>query len=225
MLEGFVSPDNIKAVDATTVECTLDTPYAAFLSFLPWWYIVNPAVVEANRGDDLGRSYLLENATGSGPYMLERFEAGNSCVLKRNEDYWKGFPYDNDRMGGVIYRLIRESSAQRATLLKGEADLVTGLGVEERQAVSDNDDITISTIPSLTSFGIKMNTQQGITADLNIRKALAYAYNYVSSLQILNGEGKLQTSPFTEAIKGYVTIDDMPRRDIDEAKEHLAKTD
>ena len=225
MLEGFLTADNIKAIDATTVEFTLETPYSAFLSFLPWWYVVNPAVIEANKGDDFGKTYLLENAAGSGPYMLERFEAGSSYVLKRNDDYWKGFPYDNDRMGGVIYRLVRESSAQRAALIKGEADLVTGLGVEERQAVAGNDDVSVSTIPSLTSFGLKMNTQQGITADVNIRKALAYAYNYDSFLQILNGEGKLQTSPFTDAIQGYVPIADMPTRDIAKAKEYLAKTE
>ena len=225
MLEGFVTPDNVKAIDAQTVEFTLETPYSAFLSFLPWWYIVNPAVVEANKGDDFGKSYLLENAAGSGPYILERFEAGSSYVLKRNEDYWKGFPYDNDRMGGIIYRLVRESSAQRAALLKGEADLVTGLGVEERQAVASNKDVSVTAIPSLTSFGLKMNTKQGITADVNIRKALAYAYNYDSFLQILNGEGKLQTSPFTDAILGYQPIADMPTRDIEKAKEYLAKTE
>ncbi|MEP4196466.1 MAG: ABC transporter substrate-binding protein [Aliishimia sp.] len=225
MLDGFVNPDNVKAVDATTVEFTLDRPYAAFLSFLPWWYVVNPAVIEANKGDDFGKSYLLENAAGSGPYKLERFESGSSYAVSRNEDYWKGFPYENDRMGGVIYRLVRESSAQRAALIKGEADLVTGLGPEERTALMDNDDVLVSTLPSLTSFGLKMNTKNGITADVNIRKALAFAYDYESFTQILNGEGKLQTSPFTDAIKGYTPIADMPTRDIAKAKEYLAKTE
>lgn len=225
MLDGIVTPENVKAIDATTVEFTLEKPYSAFLSFLPWWYIVNPAVVEANKGDDFGKGYLLENAAGSGPYKLERFESGSSYVLSRNEDYWKGFPYEDDRMGGVIYRLVRESSAQRAALIKGEADIVTGLGPEEREALSGNDDIHVSTLPSLTSFGLKFNTQQGVTADVNIRKALAYAYNYESFIQILNGQGKLQTSPFTDAIQGYVPIADMPRQDFDKAREYLAKTD
>lgn len=225
MLEGFVDSGNIKAVGEHTVEFTLNKPYAAFISFLPWWYIVNPAVVEANKGDDFGKSYLLENAAGSGPYKLKSFEQGTAYTLERNDDYWKGFPYDNDRMGGVIYRLIRESAGQRAALLKGEADIVTGLSVEERQAVEKRDEIATTRLPSLTSFGLKMNTTQGITADVNIRKALAHAYDYDSFIQLMNGEAKLQESPFTDAVQGMVPIADMPRRDIAKAKEYLAKTD
>lgn len=226
MLDGFVSPGNIKALDASTVEFTLDKPYAAFLSFLPWWYIVNPAVVEANAKDgDMGKGYLLSNAAGSGPYKLKSFEAGTAYVLERNKDYWKGFPYDNDRMGGVIYRLIREASAQRAALIKGEADIVTGLSPEDWPALRSNDDVTVETIPSLTSFGLKMNTAQGITADVNIRKALAHAFDYEAFIQIMNGEAKLQTSPFTDAVQGYVAIEDMPSRNVDKAKEYLAKSD
>lgn len=214
MLEGFVDPENIKAIDEHTVEFTLNKPYSAFLSFLPWWYIVNPAVVEANAKDgDMGKGYLLENAAGSGPYKLERFEQGTAYVLARNEDYWKGFPYDDDRMGGVIYRLIRESSGQRAALIKSEADIVTGLSPEEREAVQANDEIEITSLPELTSFGLKMNTVEGVTADINIRKALAYAYDYDSFIKIMNGEAKLQTSPFTDAVEGMVPIENFPRRD------------
>ena len=225
MLEDFVEAHNIKALDDGTVEFRLNKPYAGFMSFLPWWYIVNPAVIEANKGDDFGKSYLLENAAGSGPYKLKNFEQGTAYTLERNDGYWKGFPYDNDRMGGVVYRLIREGAGQRAALLKGEADIVTGLSVEERQAVAKRNDISITRLPSLTSFGLKMNTTQGITGDINIRKALAYAYDYDSFIQLMNGEAKLQESPFTDAIGGMVPITDMPRRDIAKAKEYLAKTD
>ena len=225
MLKGFVEPENVKAVDQHTVAFTLNKPYAAFLSFLPWWYVVNPAVIEANAKDgDMGKGYLQENAAGSGPYMLERFEPGTAYVVKRNENYWKGFPYENDRMAGVIYKLIRESAGQRAALIKGEADIVTGLSVEERQAVAKRDEIDITSLASLTTFGLKMNTTKGVTADLNIRKALAYAYDYDSFIQIMNGEAKLQTSPFTDAVKGMVPIADIPRRDVAKAKEYLAKS-
>ena len=30
----------------------------------------------------------------------------------------------------------------------------------------------------MTTFGIKFNTQQGPTADTNLRKAIAYAFDY-----------------------------------------------
>ncbi len=47
MLKDFLAPEGIEAVDAKTVRFTLKKPYAAFLSFLPWWYVVDPKQVEA----------------------------------------------------------------------------------------------------------------------------------------------------------------------------------
>lgn len=224
MLSDVIQPDNIKALDEHTVEFTLDRAYAPFLSFLPWWFVVNPAQVEANVVDgDFGKAWLSENEAGSGPYMLKRFDQGTSYWLERNDGYWKGFPYENEDMGGIIYRLIRESSSQRAALISGEADLVTDLTPEELQVVGQRPDVEVTSTPALTSFGLKMNTQGEHMSDINLRKAVAYAFDYDTFVQVYNGDAVLQTSPFTDAIKGKVDID-MPRQDIEKAKEYLAKS-
>ena len=44
MLSEFLKPEGIKVVDAHTIRFELTDPFAPFLSFLPWWYIMNPAV-------------------------------------------------------------------------------------------------------------------------------------------------------------------------------------
>ena len=225
MLSDVLAPGNIRAVDAHTVEFTLERPYAPFLSFLPWWFIVNPAQVEANVVDgDFGKAWLATNEAGSGPYTLEKFDQGTAYWLKRNPDYWKGFPYEDDAMGGIIYRLIRESSSQRASLLKGEADLVTDLTPEELDAVAARPEIEVTSTPALTSFGFKMNTQGEHMSDVNLRKAVAYAFDYDSLIKIYNGQAKLQDSPFTDAIRGHVDVEGIPRQDLEKAKAHLAKS-
>ncbi|MEY8827824.1 ABC transporter substrate-binding protein [Sedimentitalea sp. XS_ASV28] len=224
MLSDVVKPENITAVDDTTVQFVLDRPYAPFLSFLPWWFVVNPAQVEANVVDgDFGKAWLAENDAGSGPYMLERFDQGTSYWLKRNADYWKGFPYENEDMGGIIYRLIRESSSQRAALMSAEADLVTDLTPEEIETVGNRPDIEITSTPALTAFGLKMNTQGEHMSDINLRKAVAYAFDYDTFVQVYNGNAKLQTSAFADAVQGKVDVE-MPRQDIEKAKEYLAQS-
>ena len=45
MLTDFLKPEKITAVDARTVRFTLERPFAPFLSYVPWWYIVNPRQV------------------------------------------------------------------------------------------------------------------------------------------------------------------------------------
>ncbi len=225
MLSEFLKPENIVAVDEHTVQFTLDKPYAAFLSFLPWWFIMNPnQVMEQAVDGDLGQAWLATNEAGSGPYMLERFEQGEVYELDRIADYWKGFPYEAGGPAGIIYKLVRETSAQRSALTTGEADMVLDLSPDEFNAVSRARGISTSTEPALTAFGIKFNTQGEHMSDVNLRKAVAYAFDYDSLLKLYNGRATLQTSPFTDDIIGHIEVADIPRRDVERAKQYLAKS-
>jgi peptide/nickel transport system substrate-binding protein len=56
MLSDFLKEDGIKIVNDATIQFNLSQPYAPFLSFLPWWYVMNPKQVLANeQGGDLGQ--------------------------------------------------------------------------------------------------------------------------------------------------------------------------
>ncbi|NQW08529.1 MAG: ABC transporter substrate-binding protein [Alphaproteobacteria bacterium] len=222
MLNAFLKAENIKAVDDHTVSFTLDRSFAPFTSFLPWWYIMNPAQVMANEVDgDMGQKWLIDHEAGSGPYKLRRVEQGTLYELERVQDYWKGH---KGPLGGIIYKLIRESSAQRAALMKGEADISTGLSPDEFDQLAKIKGMVTSTEPALTAFGIKFNTQGKYTSDKNLRKAVAYAFDYDALVKIYNGRAVLQTSPFTDSIKGKVNVPNMPRQDLAKAKEYLAKS-
>ena len=222
MLNAFLEAENISAPAPHTVVFTLERPFAPFTSFLPWWFVMNPKQVMANEVDgDMGQKWLIDNEAGSGPYRLKRVEHGNLYELERVQDYWKGH---KGPLGGIIYKLIRESAAQRAALIKGEADLVTGLSPDEFDQLAKMDGMVTSTEPALTAFGIKFNTQGEKTSDVNLRKAVAYAFDYDALVAIYNGRAVLQTSPFSDAIKGKVTVANMPRQDLAKAKEYLAKS-
>ena len=125
MLNAFLKAENVRAADARTVVFTLDRPFAPFISFLPWWYVMNPKEVMAHEVDgDMGQKWLIDHEAGSGPYKLRRVEHGTLYELERVQDYWKGH---KGPLGGIIYKLVRESAAQRAALLKGEAEPRHGL--------------------------------------------------------------------------------------------------
>lgn len=221
-LAPVLKPENIKAVDDHTLTMTLDRPFSPFLSFLPWWYVMNPAVVMENEVDgDLGQQFLIDNAAGSGPYKLARVEPNNLYELERFDEYWKGQAGDLD---GIIYKLVREGSVQRAGLQRGEFDIVLSLSPDEFDVASRTRGVETSTEPALTSFGFKFNTTADYTDDVNIRKAIAHAFDYDALVKIFNGRAKLQTSPFTDNIQGYTPIDDMPTKDLDKAKEFMAQS-
>lgn len=222
MLADFVADDGLVAVDDHTFQIKLKRPFAPLLSFLPWWYVMNPAVVMANEVDgDMGQKFLLEDAAGSGPYTVKRFVQGSLYELERNPNYWRGF---DGELGGIIYKITRESSAQKAGLIKGEVDIALDLTPEDFDSVAKMDGIKTSTEPALTAFGLKFNTTGEYTSDINLRKAVAYAYDYDAFVKIFNGRAKLQTSPFTDAIMGKIDVPGMPRQDLDKAREFLAQS-
>ncbi|CAN7496503.1 ABC transporter substrate-binding protein [Neorhizobium tomejilense] len=226
MLKDFLAPENIVAVDANTVRFDLKAPYAPFLSFLPWWFVVNPAEVKAHEVDgDYGQKWLTDHAAGSGPFKLGRWEPNVLYEIEANAGYWKGWPQgEKNRPAGVIYKIIREPAAQKAALQRGEADIVEGLTPDDYMQIKRVPGVVIQDHKGMTTFGIKFNTQKGPTADINLRKAIAYALDYDALIQIYNGAASLETSPLPDAMKGHVAVPGMPRKDLAKAKEYLAKS-
>lgn len=225
MLKDFLGKDGIEAVDEHTIRFTLNAPFAPFLSFLPWWYVMNPAEVMAKEVDgDMGQAWLTSNAAGSGPFKIKRWDDGVLYQLERNRDYWKGWPQE-EPLAGIIYKLIRESASQRAALQQGEADIVEGLSSDDFEVVGQMPGIVVENHPGMTTFGIKMNNQQGVTADPNIRKAIAHAMDYDAFIKIYNGNAVLETSPFPLATKGHIDVPGMARLDLDKARAYLAKSE
>src|SRR5881628_2002566 len=224
MLSDFLKEDGIKVVNEHTIQFTLGQPYAPFLSFVPWWYVMNPKQALANeQGGDLGQKWLTDNAAGSGPFKIKRWQQGVLYEIEAVESYWKGWP-SKDHVGGVILKLVRESAAQRAALLRGEADIVEGLSADDYDQVAKMPGIVVPNFPGMTTFGLKMNTQKAPTSDANLRKAIVYAFDYDTLLKIYNGNAVLQTSPFPNATRGYIAVPGFPRQDLARAKEFLAKS-
>jgi peptide/nickel transport system substrate-binding protein len=225
MLKDCLDPSGIEAVDARTVKVSLKTPYGAFLSFVPLWFIVNPKQVIANLGDDYGQKFLTTGDAGSGPFKINRWDPQGVMALDAVADYWKGWPMAAaDRPAGVIYRIVREPAPRKAALQRGEVDMVTEMTPDDYDQLAKLPGIVVTSDTGMTPFTIQMNTQKGPTADINFRKALAYAMDYDAFIQINNGAAKLLTSPFPDAMTGHTAIAGIPRKNLALAKDYLAKT-
>lgn len=226
MLSGKLTEDAITVVDPTTVRFTFKEPSPSFIGYLPWWMIVNPKEVAAHEADgDLGQAWMMANTAGSGPFRVKEFRPDAVYQLEAVDNYWKGWPQGDDkRLGGVIYQVIREPSAQRTALMTKKADIVEGLTTADYQQVAKVPGIVIENNVGASPFAIKFNNQKGPTADVNLRRAIAYAFNYEALPELYAGDAALMTSPFPAALKGQIDVKDFPRRDLEKAKEYLAKT-
>jgi len=222
MLSDLLTVDDIKVVDDYTLEFNLNKSYAPLMSVLPWFYVMNPKVVMKNEKDgDYGQEWLKDNEAGSGPFKKGRWEHGVLYEMVAVVDYWRGWPHEN-HPDSIIFKLIRETNSMKIGLQKGELDMVAGLSPDDLDLIEKMPGIEVSNDPGITTFGLKMNTKHGLTKDINIRKALSYAFDYEATLKVFNGKAILQDSPLPIGLRGHQSANPY-HHDLAKAKEYMAK--
>ncbi len=218
MIAGIVDPAGLQAVDAGTVKVKLIKPFAALLQVLPWQFIVNPKLVEANKGSDDGQDYLRKTIAGSGHFMVKRAEPGNLYELERVAKPWKA----GGNLDGAIWKIVRETASQRLMVARGEAHIAVDLTSEDIDALKDKPGVKLILEPEYRTFSIKMNTVHGPLADINLRKAVSYAFNYQGMLDSA-GYAQLMDGPLPPGLSAEPHLK-VYRTNLDLAKSFLAKS-
>ncbi len=220
MIQGIVGADSVRAVDRNTVQMNLVKPFAALLQVLPWIWVVSKEDVQANLGADDGQTYLRTTIAGSGPFKVRRAQAGALYEIERAPSDWHT---GAGNVSGAIWRITRETSAQRLLVERGEAHIAVDLTSEDMDALRNKPQVVRVIQPEYRTFSIKMNTRNGPLADVELRRAISYATNYRALLEAA-GYADLMTGPLPDGILGQDPKLQVYRTDIAKAKEHLAKS-
>jgi len=203
MLRDHLLADGVTAPDAATLRLVLTRPMPALPGYLPHIAILNPRQVPV---DDAG--WLAARSAGSGPYRLRRQDA-DGLVLEAVADHWRGWPMPAaDRPAAVVLRVAPDPAARRAAFAGGQADLT------DDDVGPDAPGVVTLRQRGLTGLVLLMNTASGPTADLNVRRALAYAFPYAPDAP---------SSPFPPGTPGAQDVPEMPRQDLDIARQYAAK--
>lgn len=220
MIRDFLTEDAITVVDPQTIKFTLSAPFAAFLQVMPWMFVVNPTVLDANLGEDDGQTYLTTNVAGSGAFELTRYEAGTLYGFTRFAGYWKAEP---GNVENVVWRIVRETATQRLLLERGEVHFVLDLTADDLAQIGGKPGIVEVEAVGLQPFYLRMNTQHGPLADLAVRKAVSYAFNYQGVLDVV-GNADLMVGPLPTGVFGHNPDLEIYRTDLDKAKAALAES-
>ena len=220
MVAGILDANSVQVVDPQTVTIKLVKPFVAFPQVLPWLWVVNPVVVEANKGSDDAQTYLRGNIAGSGAFRVKRAEPGNLYELERVANGWRT---GGGNLTGAIWRIVRETSNQRLAVQRGEAHIAVDLTAEDMDALKDKPGVKLVVEPEFRTFSIKMNTEAGPLADINLRRAISYAFDY-QAMEQSAGYQKLMTGPLPDGIFGFDPKLAVPRTDLAKAKAYLAES-
>lgn len=202
---GVSSVDQVKVIDDLTVQFNLTQPNSLFLPSLELevMAIVDSVALKAvvTDADPYAHDYLFTRTAGSGPYVVESYNAGSEFSLKARDNYWGGTP-GVDR---VVYTIV-PSEATRVLLLKsGDVDVSLFISPEQVQSqLLGQQGINVVSIPTPGTEYLALNNSFEPLNNVLVRKALAYATPYDALLEnVMYGFGATATSPVPTLTKWH----------------------
>jgi peptide/nickel transport system substrate-binding protein len=212
----------VQVIDPMTVRLVATQPSVSLLYGLPKVYITGKAHLS---DPDKGAGFFATAVNGTGPYKLNRWDKGQQMVFDQFPEYWGGWA--GNHVAQVVMRTVPEAGTQQLLLEHGDAHMVVlpSIGItQDPKQLAAEPGIKMVESPAFRVTVISMNTQKGPLADVRLRKALQYAFDYQGMVQIYQGYADVANSPLP---KGFTAAYDpsLPpfHQDLDQARALLAQ--
>jgi len=219
---GIMGEDSVSVLDDHTLKIKLLQPFGPFLDTLPWIFVVNPNLVEANAGSDDGQTWLTDHEAGSGPFTMGQWKPGELYEFEAIPTYWRGWPAEG-HLEGYVRQVIQDGAARMQALEQGEVDVVDWALSEEQLRLKEMGFLIVEE-PTIQTYEIKLNNQEGYTADLHVRKAISYAFDYEALLAIWANRAVLNVGPLPPNLELAAKDLELYRLDLEKARAELAQS-
>jgi len=179
-------------------------------------------VVEAGAKD-------WKNVTGTGPYMLTDFVAGNSNTYTKNPDYW-----DKEKIGGkeyklpfidkIVYRTIKDEATYITALRTGKLDLLENIRWQNVESLKKSApqlkwNRWLNMSGTFLAFRVDVDSP---FKDVRVRRALNMAVNKDEIVKAYyNGNAELFAYPMHPDYVGYF----QPLKEMPASVQELFKYD
>ena len=227
---GILQPGDTEVVDDYTVAFHLRKPFAPFIATLVQFFVVNKKLLMKNKkpgnfGEygDYGQGYLEDHDAGSGPYTVSSVVLGDHIVFQKFKDYWRG--WKPNQIDTVIWRVIPERATLDTMLKKGDVDMIDQWGTpQEYNDLAKVPGVVVDKAPNVQLFVIQMNNKKKPLDDVNVRKAISYAFDYKTAVEDIFMGGKQAEGPVPILIPGHNPDVVVYHRDLNKAREYLKKS-
>ena len=205
-----------KVVDEYTVQITLKERSTPFLRNMAMAFaapIASPTALKKFNNN------LMENPVGTGPYKFVAWDKGQQLIVTRFDDYWGEKP----PVQNIVYRIMKETAARVVALKNGEVDIINGLDANVIDEIKKSGNKVFETEGNNTNYMV-YNCRDGyITADRDVREAIAQAINVPEMAKSLyKGYSTPAHSFFPPLLEGYDKNNQAPKYNPEAAKKTLA---
>lgn len=180
-------------------------------------YFLSMPVLDKSYCESVGAAYA--NAPiGTGPYTLSSYIPGESAVLTK----WADYPFENKpSIDTITFKGIEEPTAAYMAVESGNANF-SDVDATDYSRAKANDKITFYEGDSTYTAFVSMNTQAAPFDNVNVRRAMAYAYNKEGYLNVKGENYATIDSMFPAMTEYYAKSPDTITYDPAKAKELLA---
>jgi peptide/nickel transport system substrate-binding protein len=170
----------VEKTNDTTVTITLGTPSALFR------YVVATTaghVIPAAAIEEFGLD-LLRNPIGTGPYMLDRWDAGSEIALVKNPNYWvEGKPH----FERFVFKIVEEGTTRVTGLKTGELDMTMDVPPDQLETVTGFENVNLQEVVGYTINRVEFVNNKPPFDDVNIRKAVNHAIDLQAIMENIVG--------------------------------------
>lgn len=207
----------IKAVDAKTLEITLERPTPYFLELLAH-YTALP--IHKASLEKLGKDFTKPgNLVGNGAFMLTEYVANDHITSVKNPNYWDAA---NVKIDKVVYNPTEDQAAANRMFEAGELDLAYNFPADQRKSLEERlgaDQIKVA--PNLATYYYVFDTRKPPFDDVKVRQAFAMAIDRDFLAEKIYAGAQLPSYTFVSpGITGYTpvapewsTMDQLDRED------------
>jgi peptide/nickel transport system substrate-binding protein len=224
--------DSIEALDDLTVQVTLQSPSAEFLSAVPTGLlgvldskvVIEQGGTDAEDADttDAAKDYIDQHSVGSGPYIQTSWVPKSEIVLEKNPNYWGELP----NIDKIIIKNVTDPTTALQMLQTGEADMIYNLDRDLADLVNADPNLTLvqGQMYNMEYIAMTSNPERSeALADPLVRKAVILAIDYDGIINgILNGYAIKAPGMVPLGVAGS-DPNMIVSRDVEQAKELLAE--
>ncbi|MGI6878585.1 ABC transporter substrate-binding protein [Microbacterium sp. gxy059] len=208
---SYMQPlESAEAIDDTTVEFHLNTPFSPFPSIT-----TSVSIVPEDTYTEMGSEAFAEAPVGSGPYQFTSRNVGVDYVIERNDDYWgEQAPYEK-----ITFQTIADEDARLNGVLSSSVDVAL-IAPNQVDSVSGAAEAMSQESNGVTFFG--MNSTEGPLQDQKVRRAVELAIDKQSLVDnVLDGRASVASQMIAPAVAGYDDSLEVSDFDPDQARELL----
>ncbi len=162
-------------------------------------------------------TFANDNESGTGPFIVKKFEQGVVLEMVRFKDYWdKKSPGNVDK---IILTPIKENATRVAALLSGDVDFISPVPPTDFKRIEADPKVDLVTLNGGRIITFQMN-QDRVKAfqDPRVRNAICYAVNNAGIVKkIMKGTASVAAQQSPVGYAGYKKSL-KPRYDLKKAK-------